>query len=176
VPLNCTKNSRLRPDDIANDESSVLIQSESLDFSPGRQSLENSKSAKNMLPVSKRSISSAVSPADLSPATPETHFDGTQGIVNGQTDKATMLSVPKPGVDGQSLVLMVNKMLKAAPSNVKEDFVKGIVYNNPADPNLHRIYQKEQSLSCLSPPRPTQLDIMSAIKKRRERAERLSER
>jgi hypothetical protein len=96
--------------------------------------------------------------------------------VNGQTDKATMLSVPKPGVDGQSLVLMVNKMLKAAPSNVKEDFVKGIVYNNPADPNLHRIYQKEQSLSCLSPPRPTQLDIMSAIKKRRERAERLSER
>ena len=97
--------------------------------------------------------------------------------IQGTANKApTNASTPaKPG-DGQSLVLMVNKMLKAAPSNVKNDFAKGVVYDNPADPNLYRIYAKEQVLSGFTSPPPNQLDIMSAIEKRRERIERMKKR
>jgi hypothetical protein len=121
-------------------------------------------------------------------ATHKTSFDGAVSARFPPTspaprtpgkDETKKLKAPgalKPRADSQSLVLMVNKMLKAAPTNVKDDFAKGVVYANPADPTLHRIYEKEQSLGVgVLSPRPTQLDIMSAIKKRRERAERVEE-
>ena len=96
-----------------------------------------------------------------------------QGTANKVTTK---VSTPAKSGGGQSLVLMVNKMLKAAPSNVKNDFAKGVVYDNPADPNLHRIYAKEQVSGGFTSPRPSQLDILSALTKRRERVERMKKR
>lgn len=73
---------------------------------------------------------------------------------------------------GQSLVLMVNQLLKEVPNEVKDDFKQGLVYNNPDD-KLRAIYKKErQSLGFSSPAagRPTQVDLLAAIKKRQEPA------
>jgi hypothetical protein len=128
------------------------------------------------------SVSARVPPTSPAPVTPSK--DGTKKQV-----KAHIASVkPRADNNSQSLVLMVNKMLKSAPTNVKDDFANGVVYANPADPTLHRIYQREslqsqqkqkqssgQQHGAVLSPRPTQLDLMSAIKKRRERAERVED-
>jgi hypothetical protein len=80
----------------------------------------------------------------------------------------------KPVTQGQSLVLMVNELLKETSDEGKEDFKKGIVYEDP-DEKLKAIYQRErESLGIFVPPdarKPSQVDLLIAIKKRRERAE-----
>ena len=80
----------------------------------------------------------------------------------------------EPSTQGQSLVLMVNELLKEAPEEAKEDFKKGIVYEDP-DEKLRAIYKKErESLGIFVPPdarKPSQVDLLIAIKKRRERAD-----
>lgn len=80
----------------------------------------------------------------------------------------------EPSTKGQSLVLMVNELLKEAPEDAKEDFKKGVVYVDPDD-KLRAIYKKErESLGIFVPPdarKPSQVDLLIAIKKRRERAD-----
>lgn len=80
----------------------------------------------------------------------------------------------KPTTQGQSLVLMVNELLKETSDEAKEDFKNGIVYKDP-DEKLKAIYQRErESLGIFVPPdarKPSQVDLLIAIKKRRERAE-----
>ena len=80
----------------------------------------------------------------------------------------------EPNTRGQSLVLMVNELLKEAPEDAKEDFKKGVVYEDP-DEKLRAIYKKErESLGIFVPPearKPSQVDLLIAIKKRRERAD-----
>jgi len=45
----------------------------------------------------------------------------------------------------ESRILMVNQMLSEAPANVKQDFLKGVTYNETDDPLLRKIYEKEGS-------------------------------
>ena len=69
---------------------------------------------------------------------------------------------------------MVNELLKDAPAEAKEDFKNGVVYFDPDD-KLRAIYKKErESLGIFVPPdarKPSQVDLLIAIKKRRERAD-----
>jgi hypothetical protein len=75
---------------------------------------------------------------------------------------------------GRSLVLMVNELLKETSAEAKEDFKNGVVYIDPDD-KLRAIYKKErESLGIFVPPdarKPSQVDLLIAIKKRREKAE-----
>jgi hypothetical protein len=69
---------------------------------------------------------------------------------------------------------MVNELLREAPAEAKEDFKNGVVYIDPDD-KLRAIYKKErESLGIFVPPdarKPSQVDLLIAIKKRRERAD-----
>jgi hypothetical protein len=69
---------------------------------------------------------------------------------------------------------MVNELLREAPAEAKEDFKNGVVYVDPDD-KLRAIYKKErESLGIFVPPdarKPSQVDLLIAIKKRRERAD-----
>jgi hypothetical protein len=84
--------------------------------------------------------------------------------------------VPK-SKDGSSLVSMVNKMLKDASPQAREDFQAGIVYDGIADETLKAIYEKERKSISSAPPRRKKvlananLDLFSQIKQRRDLAE-----
>jgi len=105
------------------------------------------------------------------------HFDTkpeAKPITFGKSAKKSS----EPSTRGQSLVLMVNELLKNAPEDAKEDFKKGVVYIDPDD-KLRAIYKKErESLGIFVPPdarKPSQVDLLIAIKKRRERADAMRE-
>jgi hypothetical protein len=79
----------------------------------------------------------------------------------------------------KSLVLAVNELLKEASDQTKDDFTKGVVYQNP-DKKLQEIYELERQTAIFVPsPKPAaaaripQEDILSAIKKRRQRSDML---
>jgi hypothetical protein len=94
--------------------------------------------------------------------------------LESQPSKEKEVKNVKPVTKGQSLVLMVNELLKETSDEAKEDFRNGIVYEDPDD-KLKAIYQRErESLGIFVPPdarKPSQVDLLIAIKKRRERAE-----
>jgi hypothetical protein len=101
-----------------------------------------------------------------------------QGLDTSFQAKPLPSKTPKkptdPTTKGQSLVLMVNELLREAPAEAKEDFKNGVVYVDPDD-KLRAIYKKErESLGIFVPPdarKPSQVDLLIAIKKRRERAD-----
>jgi hypothetical protein len=73
----------------------------------------------------------------------------------------------KSGEKSKSLVFMVNEMLKVAGDKFKNDFMKGVTYENPGDERLKQFYDHERSRE--SPHVDSQRrDILHAIKERRQ--------
>ena len=101
--------------------------------------------------------------------------EGTTIDVSQIQGNAKAKCVPK-SKDGPSLVSMVNKMLKEASPRARQDFQAGVVYDDVDDETLKAIYEKERESLLRSPPRRRRisgnLDLMSAIKQRREDAEK----
>ena len=70
------------------------------------------------------------------------------------------------GAENKSFVLMVNEMLKIAGDKAKEDFMKGVTYNNP-DSKLKQIYKMEH-LGGSPSGSILQRDILHAIEEGRQ--------
>eukprot|EP00986_Skeletonema_menzelii_P006793 scaffold2578_cov136-Skeletonema_menzelii.AAC.9 len=72
----------------------------------------------------------------------------------------------------ESRISMVHKMLKEAPANVRDDFLRGVTYRETSDPLLQKIYQKEgvqddDTPDELKPVDPRQ-ELFAAIRSRRQ--------
>ena len=67
----------------------------------------------------------------------------------------------------KSLVLMVNEMLKIAGDKQREDFVNGVVYDNP-DSRLQQIYEAEKKLGKSVGSPGSRKNILRTIQERRK--------
>ncbi|KAL9184842.1 hypothetical protein ACHAXT_002619 [Thalassiosira profunda] len=79
----------------------------------------------------------------------------------------------------ESRVLLVNRMLSEAPASVRQDFLKGVTYEETSDPLLKKIYDKEDQsprrdggedaevAKIMKPVDPRQ-ELFAAIRRRKE--------
>ncbi|KAL3939172.1 MAG: hypothetical protein SGBAC_006061 [Bacillariaceae sp.] len=81
----------------------------------------------------------------------------TNSVVSNVSNISSVSGVSEDSIGGKSLVLMVNQMLKMVGDKAKEDYAKGISYENP-DSRLKQIYEREENRS----------DIVGKIQSRRQ--------
>jgi hypothetical protein len=96
-----------------------------------------------------------------------------------EVKKKRDITKKKPG--RESLVLMVNDMLKTVSPKKREEFTKGVTYQNPEDKRLKKIYEEETSRKKVSGGLKTskkmedpRANLMMAIKSRGSSSKRPS--
>jgi hypothetical protein len=90
----------------------------------------------------------------------------SQDIADKSTMKKEKSSRKSAQAQKKSLVLMVNEMLKIAGDKQREDFVNGVVYENP-DSRLQQIYEAEQRLGKTTGSPSSRKNILRTIEERR---------
>mmetsp|Transcript_31368 Transcript_31368/g.75591 ORF Transcript_31368/g.75591 Transcript_31368/m.75591 type:complete len:2165 (-) Transcript_31368:45-6539(-) len=83
----------------------------------------------------------------------------TNSVVSNTSVISNVSGASEDSIGGKSLILMVNQMLKMVGDKAKEDYAKGISYDNP-DSRLKQIYEKE-----------SRRDIVGKIESRRQTSE-----